>query len=164
MYINILNIYAYSNLHDLSWGTKGADTVDEDLGHVKVVGKEVEVALVSAQHDIDSAYQDALDNIRVKRAKVDADEVPPKRETKEQKQKDIYANFRTNLLLAWSLSNALLASLILSGGGAGDTFNGSDGNNRTGIYMLVILVFVAAMAAFRFICATMYLIIRLFGG
>ncbi|EJT48618.1 hypothetical protein A1Q1_02345 [Trichosporon asahii var. asahii CBS 2479] len=164
MYINILNIYAYSNLHDLSWGTKGSDTVEEDLGHVKVVGKEVEVALVSAQHDIDSAYQDALDNIRVKRAKVDADEVPPKKETKEQKQKDIYANFRTNLLLAWSLSNALLASLILSGGGAGDTFNGSDGNNRTGIYMLVILVFVAAMAAFRFICATMYLIIRLFGG
>lgn len=158
----MLNIYAFSNLHDLSWGTKGSDTVESDLGAVKGVGKDVEVALVSAQHDIDSAYQDALDNIRIKRARVDAEEVSHKPEAKEQKQKDTYANFRTNLLLLWSLSNALLAGLILSGDTAG-TFQG-DGSNTTGIYMLVILVFVAGMAAFRFICSTLYLIIRLFVG
>lgn len=101
------------------------------------MGKDVEVALVSAQHDIDSAYQDALDNIRIKRARVDAEEVPHKPEAKEQKQKDTYANFRTNLLLLWSLSNALLAGLILSGD-TSQTFQGG-GTNTQGIYMLVIL-------------------------
>lgn len=111
--------------------------MSDDLGAVKGVGKDVEVALVSAQHDIDSAYQDALDNIRIKRARVDAEEVPHKPEAKEQKQKDIYANFRTNLLLLWSLSNALLAGLILSGDTSA-TFQGG-GNNTQGIYMLVIL-------------------------
>jgi hypothetical protein len=50
------------------------------------------VALVSAQQDIDIAYQDALDNIRLKRAKVDADELPPKGEVSEQKQKDVYVS------------------------------------------------------------------------
>jgi hypothetical protein len=76
--------------HDLSWGTKGADTVQEvDLGAVQGVGKHVEVELVSAQQDIDIAYQDALDNIRLKRAKVD--EAPPsKKEQSEQQQKDTY--------------------------------------------------------------------------
>ncbi|KAL7420606.1 Chitin synthase, class 6 [Cryptotrichosporon argae] len=163
-YINVLNIYAFSNLHDLSWGTKGSDTTQAaDLGAIQGVGKDVEVALVSEQVDIDSAYQDALDNIRLKRDKVDDSELPPKKEAGEQKQKDTYANFRTNLLLLWSLSNALLASVILSGSDTADTFSGT-GDSRTGIYMLVILVFVAGMAGFRFICSTLYLIVRLFGG
>ena len=98
--------------HDLSWGTKGADTTDAtDLGAVQGIGNQVEVELVSAQQDIDSAYQDALDNIRLKRAKVDSDELPPKKEMSEQQQKDVYvsrqrswmikaeceANFRTNV-------------------------------------------------------------------
>nr|XP_031864416.1 uncharacterized protein CI109_000330 [Kwoniella shandongensis]KAA5531488.1 hypothetical protein CI109_000330 [Kwoniella shandongensis] len=163
-YVNVLNAYAYSNLHDLSWGTKGSDAAQEsDLGAVQGVGKHVEVELVSAQQDIDIAYQDALDNIRLKRAKVDDEAGPKKAGLSEQAQKDVYANFRTNLLLFWSLSNALLASLILSGGGSSSTFDGA-GDTRTSIYMLVILVFVAGMSLFRFICSTLYLIVRLFAG
>lgn len=42
------------------------------------------------------------------------------------------------LLLLWSLSNALLASLVLSGGDASATFTGG-GSNVTAVYMLVIL-------------------------
>ena len=91
-YINVLSVYAYSNLHDLSWGTKGSDTVAVDLGSVKGVGKHVQVEIVSAQTDIDTAYQDALDNIRLKRSVAE-----PKKESVEQNQKDIYANFRTNV-------------------------------------------------------------------
>ncbi|WVW84927.1 hypothetical protein I302_106963 [Kwoniella bestiolae CBS 10118] len=156
-----VNVYAYSNLHDLSWGTKGSDSIQEsDLGAVQGVGKHVEVELVSAQQDIDIAYQDALDNIRLKGTRVE--EIDAKKDNSEQAQKDIYANFRTNLLLCWSLSNALLASVILSGGTT-STFD-SSGDSRTAVYMLVILIFVAGMALFRFICSTMYLIIRLFAG
>ncbi|WWC88444.1 uncharacterized protein L201_003355 [Kwoniella dendrophila CBS 6074] len=159
-YVNVLNAYAYSNLHDLSWGTKGSDSAQEsDLGAIQGVGKHVEVELVSAQQDIDIAYQDALDNIRLKGSRV---EESSKKDNSEQAQKDVYANFRTNLLLCWSLSNALLASVILSGG-VTSTFDAS-GNSRTAIYMLIILIFVAGMALFRFICSTLYLIIRLFAG
>ena len=76
--------------HDLSWGTKGSDSAQAvDLGTVQGVGKHVEVELVSAQQDIDIAYQDALDNIRLKRAMVESDEVP-KGTVTEQQQKDTY--------------------------------------------------------------------------
>jgi hypothetical protein len=47
---------------------------------------------VSAQQDIDIAYQDALDNIRLKRGRVDADELPPKRDASDQQQKDSYVS------------------------------------------------------------------------
>jgi chitin synthase len=79
--------------HDLSWGTKGSDSVQAvDLGAIQGVGKHVEVELVSRQQDIDSSYQDALDNIRLKRARVDDDELPRRKEMTEQQQKDIYVS------------------------------------------------------------------------
>lgn len=65
-----------------------------DLGAIHGVGKHVEVELVSAQQDIDIAYQDALDNIRLKRARVDDEELPPKKELSEQQQKDVYVSTR----------------------------------------------------------------------
>lgn len=78
----------------MSWGTKGSDTTTAiDLGAVQGVGNQVEVELVSAQQDIDIAYQDALDNIRLKRARVDDDAQAPKKEMTEQQQKDIYVSF-----------------------------------------------------------------------
>ena len=92
-----LNMLPHSGLtrsHDLSWGTKGSDTVQAvDLGAIQGVGRHVQVELVSAQQDIDIAYQDALDNIRLKRGRVDADELPPKRDATEQEQKDSYVSF-----------------------------------------------------------------------
>jgi len=81
----------------LSWGTKGSDTVQAvDLGAIQGVGRHVQVELVSAQQDIDIAYQDALDNIRLKRGRVDADELPPKRDATEQEQKDSYVSLANN--------------------------------------------------------------------
>nr|ODN85291.1 hypothetical protein L203_04896 [Cryptococcus depauperatus CBS 7841] len=154
-------------LHDLSWGTKGSDFLQEsDLGAVQGVGKHVEVELVSAQQDIDIAYQDALNNIRLKGTKVDAIDNGFGKELSEQSQKDIYAilcNWPTRLLLAWSLSNALLASVILTGKTSGSFDDGSKGSKAT-IYMLIVLIFVAGMAIFRFLCSTTYLIITLFNG
>lgn len=93
--------------HDLSWGTKGSDTVQaDDLGAIQGVGRHVQVELVSAQHDIDVAYQDALDNIRLKRARVDADELPPRKDASEQQQKDTYVSISaSNGMLLWLRSS-----------------------------------------------------------
>jgi chitin synthase len=67
-----------------------------DLGAIQGVGKHVEVELVSAQQDIDIVYQDALDNIRLKRAKVDEEEKPV-HEISEQQQKDTYVSAESTL-------------------------------------------------------------------
>lgn len=52
IWINVLNIYAFSNLHDFSWGTK-EDNQEEDLGNA--AGNKdgtVEVELPTDQADI----------------------------------------------------------------------------------------------------------------
>lgn len=52
IWINVLNIYAFSNLHDFSWGTK-EDRLEEDLGSA-AANKDgtVEVELPTDQADI----------------------------------------------------------------------------------------------------------------
>ena len=39
-YVNILLIYAFCNLHDVSWGTKGDNGSAKDLGQAKKVQKD----------------------------------------------------------------------------------------------------------------------------
>ena len=63
-YINVLNVYAFCNTHDISWGTKGDSKVATDLG---VAGDkkqkdshEVDIALPTEITDINAAYEDAL--------------------------------------------------------------------------------------------------------
>lgn len=51
------------------------------------------------------------------------------------------ANFRTNVLLLWVLTNAVLAAAILSGGSSA-SFSRPD--SKQAIYMLCVLIFVAA--------------------
>ncbi|THH18657.1 hypothetical protein EW146_g2370 [Bondarzewia mesenterica] len=58
-YINVLNVYAFANVHDVSWGTKGDNKVNTDLGVVKA-GKnadKVEVAPPKKEHMLDVATQ-----------------------------------------------------------------------------------------------------------
>lgn len=156
-YINVLNVYAFANVHDVSWGTKGDNKVSTDLGVVAGPGKsnQVDVAVPTEQKDINAAYEDAIAVLNSK---------PPKQEQKRDastKQEDYYRQFRTNVLLAWTLSNAALAVSITqatgraSDHGAQKTVNG---------YMAFVLFSVAGLAAFRFAGSTIYMIVRLFAG
>ncbi|KAM6493804.1 glycosyltransferase family 2 protein [Amanita muscaria] len=92
-YINVLNVYAFANVHDVSWGTKGDNKVNTDLGVVTTGGgNEAEVQVPTEENDINAAYEDAIEVLKTK---------PPKEESKPDagtQQEDYYRTFRTNFL------------------------------------------------------------------
>jgi len=125
-YISVLNVYAvrftfsllsgsvyltfitlqFANVHDVSWGTKGDNKVSTDLG-VVTTGKnknEVEVAVPTTETDIDAAYEDAIHVLSTKAPKAVSKPDPA------TQQEDYYRSFRTNVLLAWILSNVRMSA------------------------------------------------------
>lgn len=144
-YINILNVYAYSNWHDVSWGTKGSDKADAlPSAQTKTVdGKAavIEEADLS-QADIDSQFEQT-----VKRA------LTPFTAEKEDNKKtleDSYKSFRTRLVTFWIFSNALLAVVITND--SADKFGFSSGaTDRTANFFRALLYATAALAFVRFL-------------
>jgi chitin synthase len=138
-YICTLQIYAFCNTHDVSWGTKGDNVIHTDLG-AATGGKggksnTVELEMPSEQLDIDSGYDEALRNLR------DRLEVPAEGVSESQQQEDYYRAVRTYMLIVWMVCNAVFAmavSEIYSGTGVGDN-----------LYLKLILWSVAGLAAFR---------------
>lgn len=79
-------------MHDVSWGTKGDNTVAKSLGTV-TTGKnksgEVEAEVPTDEKDINALYEDAIHVLNTK---------PPKVESKPDvstQQEDYYRTFRT---------------------------------------------------------------------
>lgn len=145
-YINILMVYAFSNWHDVSWGTKGSDKADAlpsaqikkgDDGKGNVI-EEVDLA----QADIDSQFEQT-----VKRALTPY--VAPK-ENEKKTLEDSYKSFRTRLVTLWIFSNALLAVAITSDNV--DSFGFSSGaTSRTAQFFHALLLATAFLSFIRFL-------------
>ncbi|KAK9476664.1 chitin synthase-domain-containing protein [Lipomyces japonicus] len=166
-YINVLNVYAFCNIHDISWGTKGDTGRKLDLGVAKTNEKgRIKIALPTKAEEIDKAYENEL---LVLQKPVEKDRGG---DSKENKEKDYYALVRSGVVLLWMLSNFIIIAVVLQTAGLSRLHSDSDSQTDTSLtdrenfiadmYLRVILWTVAAMAAIRFVGASYYLITRWF--
>lgn len=145
-YICTLQVYAFCNTHDVTWGTKGDNVIKTDLGGAVGKGETVELEMPSEQLDIDSGYDEALRNLRDRLA------VPSAPVSEAQMQEDYYKSVRTYMVVTWMIANGILAmavSEIYSSKGIGDNF-----------YLRFILWSVAALAIFRAVGSTAFAVIN----
>ncbi|KAF2203157.1 hypothetical protein GQ43DRAFT_470221 [Delitschia confertaspora ATCC 74209] len=161
-YINILNVYAFCNTHDITWGTKG-DVKPEKLPSVttKADGK-ADIQAPTDDADLNTQYESELRTFSTKYVE------PKKNPSPEDKQEDYYKGFRSMVVLFWMFCNLALCALVLQTGGLEITVEeGEEKEEKTqnaAIYLAVVLWSVAGLAAFRFIGAMWFLVVRMFRG
>ncbi|GAA6023086.1 hypothetical protein JCM10207_007714 [Rhodosporidiobolus poonsookiae] len=150
-FTNIINVYAFCNINDVSWGNRPEEAPKEVKAAISV-GNSADVELPTNEVSVNDAYEKACKETATK---------PEKEREKEwhelsfKEQTELVSDknkaLRTNCVLIWLILNGGLAIAILaSDAGGGFTKHAP---NR---YMTFLLYFVAVMAAIRFIGTVAY--------
>ncbi|CAD6500616.1 BgTH12-06326 [Blumeria graminis f. sp. triticale] len=166
-YINVLNVYAFCNTHDITWGTKGDDKAEKLPSANLKPGGKVDVNIPTDDGDLNAQYEAELNHISHKAPE-------EKREiSMSEKQDDYYRGFRSRVVLFWIICNFGLVAVVLSTAGL-SRISGTKGpidnpasspvDQRATIYMAVVLWSVAGLSAFKFVGAMWFLIVRMFRG
>ncbi|CAB4253879.1 similar to Saccharomyces cerevisiae YNL192W CHS1 Chitin synthase I, requires activation from zymogenic form in order to catalyze the transfer of N- acetylglucosamine (GlcNAc) to chitin [Maudiozyma barnettii] len=176
-YINVLNIYAFCNVHDISWGTKGS--VAKPLG--KITTKEdgtFKMEILVSSEEIQSNYNKYMNILSQPEQK----EEISKEASLEEKKPGYYANVRSLVIIFWVMTNFGVCAAVLETGGIGDylSMRSARKNNTTGtalsatdierplltnkatVYFTIILYLVALSALIRFIGCSVYMVGRFF--
>ena len=157
-YINILNVYAFCNTHDITWGTKGDDKAEKLPSATLKPGGKVDVNIPTDDGDLNAQYEAEMRKIVMKAPE-------EKREfTAAEKQEDYYKSFRSRVVLVWLICNFALVAVVLSTAGLERISASTDDTTKSTIYMAVVLWSVAGLSAFKFIGAMWFLIVRMFRG
>jgi chitin synthase len=148
-FTNVLNVYAFCNLHDVSWGTKGSDKAEAlpSVSSSKTKGAETIVEdTAKVQEDVDASFKETVTRAITK---IEVKEVPEKPTMDDQNK-----TFRTRLVSFWMLSNAGLAVAIENINGLETTTNAvaqeTALRSKQNIYFAVILYSTFALALVRF--------------
>lgn len=157
-YINILNVYAFCNTHDITWGTKGDDKAEKLPSATLKPGGKVDVNIPTDDTDLNAQYEAEMRKI-VTKAPAEV-RVP----SASEKQEDYYKGFRSQVVLLWIICNFGLVAVVLSTAGLERITTNSNESTKSAIYLAVVLWSVAGLSFFKFVGSMWFLIVRLFRG
>ena len=93
MFVNVLQIYSICNLHDLSWGTKGLDSVEQEVSDAQVGANTVEDLIARRKEAQARAAREAADAAQLE---------------------DEFKAFRSKMVIFWLLCNGLVVALMIT--------------------------------------------------
>ncbi|ODQ65186.1 family 2 glycosyltransferase, partial [Nadsonia fulvescens var. elongata DSM 6958] len=156
-YICTLQIHAFCNVHDITWGTKGNDNAMSDLGAASAVTTPdsktimVELEVPAEQTDINYDYNVSLAKLRQYSLEIGHGE--PESFAVVEGSQDHYHMIRSRLVLAWMAVNYFLVQIITN------LVERMESNNG---YLYVIMWLVAIMGSLRLVGSLSYLVLRCF--
>ncbi|GMM27728.1 chitin synthase [Martiniozyma asiatica (nom. inval.)] len=153
-YTCLLQIYAFCNTHDVSWGTKGDSEMVKSLGSAIIEtdekGHQYIKTGILEQQDIDSMYSENVLKLKDRRKKPVSMRDNNGKKTETFNQEDYYRDVRSRVVLFWVISNVILVMTITQIWGAGEI-----SNNK---YLAFILWSVFGFALFRFLGSFTFLV------
>ncbi|KAJ3113391.1 Chitin synthase, class 2 [Phlyctochytrium bullatum] len=160
-FINILMVYAFCNLHDVSWGTKGIDAASE-LKDVSVKtnkdgSKVATVEVPSDENDADHEWEGLTKELAKQRAGLQNRKEEEKKDAKTE-QDDFFKQFRTNTLMLWLLSNGILVYVFTTPQIVKAIFPNAVEKKSVNPYLTFLFWSVAVLSFIRFLCSFIYLV------